>query len=103
MQLGTGVNAIVHSLGPVDFELGIIAGTRSFNPLFSILLPDADDGTVSVESTRVEGMCAFITLPVTHTFIMMNRDVISETLHYLETGKFLSDSAEYNDCTRHRS
>ena len=38
-QLGTGTGSAPNRLGPVDFELGVIAGSRSLNPLFSLLIP----------------------------------------------------------------
>jgi len=93
MQLGTGEGDIPKSLGEVNFELGVIAGTQSINLILSTYLPNPDDGKVSVESTKVKGMCGFVSLPVTHSFIMTNDNVISEVISFLSAGKFKHESA----------
>ncbi len=90
-QLGTDENSIPNSLGPVTFEAGIIAGSRSINPLLSQSLPNPDDGKVSVEATRVEGMADFIVLPHSHPFIMSAESVMAQTLHFLQHGRFEHD------------
>jgi len=87
-QLGTGEGSIPASLGPADFDLGIIAGDRSINLILSGLIPDTDDGKVSVERTKLAGMNDHITLPVSHPFLMRNESAISQVLHYLEHGRF---------------
>lgn len=89
-QLGTGDDSLPLQLGPADgdYDLGIIAGTQSINPLLSILLPNPDDGKVSVANTRLEGMDDHIALPVTHPLMMWNDTVIRQVIHYLRHGRF---------------
>ena len=90
-QLGTDLSSLPVQLGPVDFDLGVIAGTRTWNPLFSWVLPGRDDGMVSVERTKVEGMSDFLTVSRTHTFMMRGRDVIAQTVAFLRNGQFEHD------------
>lgn len=91
-QLGTDEASIPSRLGPVTYPVGIIAGTRTINPLLSRYLPNPDDGKVSVESTKVEGMSDFIQFPVSHPFIMRAKTVIEQAVAFIETGAFVHDA-----------
>ncbi len=94
-QLGTDENSVPLKLGAMRTDTAIIAGTRTINLYLSTLLDNPDDGKVSVASARVDGMCAMLTLPVSHPFIMKNNASIAQTIHYLEDGKFTHNNAEY--------
>lgn len=98
MQLGTGKNGIPANLGPLNFEAGIIAGTQSINVILSTYLPNPDDGKVSVQSAKVDGMCGFITMPATHAMMMRDKGVLEQIGQYLKTGKFTVTSALDLNC-----
>ena len=86
--LGTRPQDWPRRLGPVSFELGVVAGTRSPNPLAGAFLTAPHDGKVPVESTRVEGMSDHIVLPVTHTWMMNDTRVLDAVSVFLESGRF---------------
>ncbi len=91
-ELGTDDASVPVQLGPVDFELGVITGDRSLNPLYSHMIEGPDDGKVSVERAQVEGMRDFLVLPASHTFIMNKEETMRQSLYFLAHGHF--DQAE---------
>lgn len=91
-QLGTDASSLPNSLGPVDYEVGIIAGNKSFNLLSLGLIPGENDGKVSTQSARLEGMTDYIVLPYTHTFMMNRPQVIEQTILFLQQGRFRHES-----------
>jgi len=54
-QLGTA-DRFLKSLGHVRFELGVIAGQTTGDPVASRIIPGPNDGKVGVERTKVPGM-----------------------------------------------
>ncbi len=87
-QLGTGDNSLPLQLGPAEFEVGIIAGDYTTNFVFSSMLPGLDDGKVTVERTKLDGMADFIVVHEPHSLIMRDEDVIRQVLYFLRYGRF---------------
>jgi pimeloyl-ACP methyl ester carboxylesterase len=87
-QLGTDARSLPKRLGPVAFELGVIAGDRSLNPFFSRRLPHPNDSKVSVIGTQVVGMKDFLVIHSSHTWIMTRRETLRQTACFLANGCF---------------
>lgn len=92
-QLGKGEDSVPLKLGPANFEVGIIAGNRTIDPITSAVLENPDDGRVSVEDTKLEGMKDFIVVEHSHAFMMRMRRPIELTISFLQTGSFDDDEA----------
>lgn len=90
-ELGTSPDSKPNQLGTVDFELGVIAGDRSINWINSMMIEGQDDGKVSVEHTKVDGMKEHLTLHATHPYLMKNKTAIQQTILFLKTGAFSPD------------
>jgi triacylglycerol lipase len=87
-QLGTGEQSLPLKLGPATFEVGVITGVRSINPVLSTLIPGDDDGKVGVNHARLDGMRDFLVLRCSHPFIMKSDRAIEQTLNFLKHGAF---------------
>jgi pimeloyl-ACP methyl ester carboxylesterase len=70
-------------------ELGSIAGTLAVG-LGRMLggLTGPNDGTVSVEETRIPGMSDHICLPLSHTALIFAPAAAMQTIHFLRYGRF---------------
>lgn len=89
-QLGTSQDDIHTFLPDADFEPGIIAGTLGITPYFSTKILEGDnDGTVSVESTKVKGYKDHCCISATHLLIIYYRETLDQTLMFLKNGHFI--------------
>ncbi len=91
MQLGTDQDDVPAQLGPATFDVGIITGNHSINLFLSMIIPGEDDGKVSVERAKLDGMADFLVVPHAHPFIMKSELVIEQVLFFLEYGRFEID------------
>jgi pimeloyl-ACP methyl ester carboxylesterase len=87
-ELGTSREAVPLRLGPATFQVGIVAGSHSINWINSLMIPGADDGKVSVERAKLDGMQDFVRVPASHPFLMKDREVIELTIRFLANGCF---------------
>jgi hypothetical protein len=87
-QLGKGEESIPLMLGPPDFDVGIIAGNRTIDPITSQVLENPDDGRVSVSDTRLEGMKDFRVVGASHAFMMQDSEVFDLVRNFLARGSF---------------
>lgn len=87
-QLGTGSDSLPNRLPLPHFEVGVIAGTRSVNPLGALLIRGRSDGTVSLRSARLEGMADFATVPSAHPFLMFSPRAAKLVIAFLREGRF---------------
>lgn len=89
-QLVTSRDAATEALlPPVDYPVGVIAGNRSLDPVASrFMLPGVDDGRVTVERTKLDGMADHVVIPASHAFMMKHRAAIAQTIAFLKDGRF---------------
>jgi len=72
-----------------DAEIGVLAGNRSFGLGRMILgLPRPNDGVVSVQETQLPGCRDAITLPVSHSEMLISQDCARQAGHFLQYGRF---------------
>ncbi len=80
-------NAVMEKLlGKVDYELGVIAGNSTIDPISSTIIPGDDDGKVSIKSTKFKGMKDHIVVSASHTFFPSNKTVHQQTEYFLKHG-----------------
>ena len=87
-QLGTGERSVPRRLGPPEFELGVIAGTRNLRKLLPGTPTEPSDGVLTIEETKASGMTDFLDIPATHTSIVWNEEAQRQAVHFLQNGKF---------------
>lgn len=87
-QLSTDKESLPNKLGPVDYEVGVITGDKTINPILSMLIPGKDDGKVSVEKAKLTGMKDFLVVHKAHPFIMKDEDIMNQVIYFIENGVF---------------
>ena len=81
-------------LGPLpewdsNIPLGVIAGDFRFGMGLIIPgIPRPNDGTVSVEETKLEGMQDHLILHASHFGLLVSKSTFRQTLIFFENGEF---------------
>lgn len=75
-------------MGTPSCEVGVVAGTWTIDPISYFIIRGPNDGKVSVESTKIEGMKEHVIMPVTHTFMPANTKVIAAAKSFVKNGRF---------------
>jgi pimeloyl-ACP methyl ester carboxylesterase len=71
------------------FEVGMIAGTRRFGAgSLLVPLPTPNDGAVCLDETRLPGLRDHVTMPLTHSGLILSSRAALEIDHFLEHGHF---------------
>lgn len=77
------------ALPPVDYPVGVIAGSRFIDPVAGLLvLPKPNDGRVSVQSAMLSGMADHIVVKASHTGLPRHAAAIKQTIAFLRDGRF---------------
>ena len=71
---------------PSDLEAIVIMGSRSSIPFFRKLLAGDNDGIVSTERGRIDGLKDFSVVDADHTFIQIHPETVKRTLDFLSGG-----------------
>jgi pimeloyl-ACP methyl ester carboxylesterase len=91
-QLVTEFAAADAIFGPIDYELGVVAGSRSIDPISSLIIGDPNDGRVSIERTKIAGMADHVVVAASHAFLPANKQVQRLVLEFLRRGRFSATS-----------
>jgi pimeloyl-ACP methyl ester carboxylesterase len=88
-QLTTRLDRALSSLPPLDYDVGIIAGSRSIAPVASFFrMPKPNDTMVSVASTGLDGMADHVVVRASHAGLPYHAEAIAQTIAFLREGRF---------------
>ena len=89
--LRTGPEGFAASLSAPYYPVGIIAGTQD-NPVANKWLPVPNDGLVSVESAKLDGMADFVAVDLSHWQLRNDPVIARQVIEFLLHGQFDSDT-----------
>jgi alpha/beta hydrolase family protein len=90
-QLTTGGDVALSSLPPIDNPVGVVAGSRTLDPIASyLILPRPNDGRVSVASSKLDRMTDHVTIKAPHSGLLRHPVAAAQTIAFLRAGQFSS-------------
>lgn len=87
-ELQTNQSSIQHLFGPIDYELGVIAGKQTYDLSVAWAFNSPNDGRVAIEHTKVDGMKDHIVMPGHHIYFPKKKNVINQVCYFLKHGCF---------------
>ncbi|PCI71353.1 MAG: hypothetical protein COB38_05880 [Gammaproteobacteria bacterium] len=88
---------LINTLPEPNIETGIIAGNKPFIPWIPVTwfykkasANAPGDGVVEVSSTQCSNMSDFIVMPLHHSFMMWDSQLIEQSIHFLKNGCFVN-------------
>lgn len=73
---------------------GLIAGGRGSSRGYNPLLPGDNDGTVTVDSVRLDGAADFLLIKSPHMLMMRNKRAMAAVERFLRDGRFAEQSEQ---------
>ncbi|MDH5434240.1 MAG: hypothetical protein OEY19_09870 [Gammaproteobacteria bacterium] len=94
----TPESALLKNLPEPEIETGIIAGNVKYHLVIPVswyykrATDDAPgDGVVELANTHCDNMTDFIIMPVHHSFMTWDKELIKQIFHFLERGRFTEE------------
>lgn len=87
-ELGTQWKETVKSLGIPACSFGVISGGKGAERGYSFLIEGDNDGIVSTEGTKLDGMDDWLFFKLGHGALLMTDEVFQATHQFLQTGTF---------------
>jgi pimeloyl-ACP methyl ester carboxylesterase len=89
-QLTTKGHVALTSLPPIDYPVGVVAGSRTLDPIaWYFILPRPNDGRVSVASSKLDRMTDHVTIKTPHSGLIRHPIAAAQTIAFLRAGQFL--------------
>ncbi|PHS14895.1 MAG: hypothetical protein COA86_14570 [Kangiella sp.] len=92
---------LIANLPEPSIETGIIAGNKPFTPWIPVTwfykkasANAPGDGVVEISSTQCSNMSDFLVMPLHHSFMMWDSQLIEQSIHFLRNGCFVNGMHE---------